>query len=318
MSRSHRCAAVLGALLTGCASNMTSGSPSTAGWHELVTAHLVVQTDLSLTEARDSASLLEQLYRGLMAAAGTRAALPDGPPIQVVIFSNGIDFERLYGRTLSAVYQVDPKPRVVSFGPPTRWAFRSSLGPSVPPNVVVAAIAGILARRLHRGAPPWFLSGVGSYFATLQIDPDSGTVLVGKGNVAGYQAYTGIRSLKVAQLMRWDGKVDDKELTFAGYEGLSWATVQWLVDTRPSAVEAFSQAFAQGLDSETAWRQAVPAVSLSEADQEIYKHIKLIWHDLPKARELQGTPLSPPLSERALAPAEVDVLVQDLRMPARR
>lgn len=309
---------LVAAVLAGCASSGSVGagaaSPS-SGWHELTTAHLRLDTDLGLSTAQEGAALLEQLYQGIIAAAWNGARLPKGEPIQVVIFSNGIDFERIYGRNLWSVYRGGRNARLVTYGGPSRWEFRNTLNPEGKSNVVVQGLTAILASRVYQSAPPWFLTGLGTYFETLEIDPDAGKVLFGKVNMNEYQNYRGIRSLDLTQLMAWDGGLKNDQLQRAGYQGLSWATIYWLINARPDSFEGLSQAFARGENQQTAWEHALPGLSVSDANRELHQYMQ---HGNYAYGEVTIAKPSRALVDRALSEAEVSALLQELQATAQR
>jgi len=107
----------------------------------------------------------------------------------------------------------------------------------------------------------------------------------------------------------WKGGAGDDELQLAGYQGLSWATVYWLLNTRPDGVDRLSRAFAAGTGANEAWRQAFPGLTPEQADLELHDYMK---HGQYAYGEATVAKASTSVAARALSEAEVKALLATL------
>jgi hypothetical protein len=125
------------AALVGCAARQKQLQPltwtsrvpeaSSSGWWRLQTPHFTLYTDHRADVAREAADALEREWIALGAIMGNSPA-PHGHPVKIYVLADGLEFERLFGRTMWGFMARGPDvDSVFLYGPPDRWIQRTVL-----------------------------------------------------------------------------------------------------------------------------------------------------------------------------------------------
>src|SRR5215469_2476858 len=169
-------AAVLSTLLTG-------GAWAGSGWREVQAPHVVLRTDLGSGDATEAALTVERYRAQIIAAFWPRAKLPAGDRIEMTVFSNGIDFERYFGRLIGGIFFHQVPPYAVMYGTPDRWEHLDLLSTKETTSLLRHELVHHLAACLYRRQPRWFAEGLAQFLETVRTGHDGKTVVVGAANL---------------------------------------------------------------------------------------------------------------------------------------
>jgi tetratricopeptide (TPR) repeat protein len=296
MNRALLKAVVLTALLAGAAR-------ADSGWREIRGPHVVLRTDLGSGAAKESALAVERFRAQVIAAAWPRATLPAGDRVEVTVFGNGLDFERHFGRNISAVFFHGVPPFAVMWGTPEKWENRATLATSETTSILRHELVHHLAASVYRRQPRWFAEGLAQFLETVRPGDDGKTVVIGAANLDAMRKYNSFRSVRVADALAWSAKLDAlPEGTVHGLYGLSWLMVHWMFNEHPAQFEQYQGLLARGIDPDKAWRVILPGLNTPDIDGALNQYLK---HGNYNEFAAPYTPPSPPLEERPLSEADV-------------
>lgn len=262
-------AGALGAL---CADAATAES----GWREVRTPHVVLRTDLGSTDARRAALAIERTRAAMLATAWRGSRLSQPEHIEVIVFSDGLEFEHHFGGRVSGVFKHGPyPPRVFLFGTPDRWERRASVALEESTSVLKHELAHHLAAFFYRRQPRWFGEGLAQFLETIRVSEDGKSALMGAVNVEALKKYNRFRTLTVADALAWGGKLDARdEGTTHGLYGLSWLLVHWLYNVHPQEFGSFQTLLAKGIPPDKAWKGAFGSLALDGIDRELNEYAR--------------------------------------------
>jgi len=296
MRRGVAGAVVLGALLAGEAR-------ADSGWREIQGPHVVLRTDLRSGTAREAALAVERFRAQIIAAAWPRATLPVSDRVEVIVFANGLDFERYFGRIVTGVFFHDLPPLAVMYGHPEKWEHRASLRTPETTSVLRHELVHHLAASIYRRQPRWFSEGLAQFLETVRTGEDGKTVVVGAVNLDAVQKYHAFRSIRVADALAWSGRLDAMpEATIHGLYGLSWVMVHWLYNERPAQFDQLQGLLARGIDPDKAWKIILPGLNTPDLDETLNQYVK---HGNYKEYLAPFVAPPPPLKEISLSEADV-------------
>jgi tetratricopeptide (TPR) repeat protein len=261
---------LIGPVLATAALPAAGAGPET-GWREVRTPHVVVQTDLVSADARRAALAVERTRAAMLATAWGGARLSQPEHIEVVVFSDGLDFEHHFGRNVGGVFAHGGyPPRAVLYGPPERWERRATLALEESTSVLRHELAHHLAAYVYRRQPRWFSEGLAQFLETIRVSEDGRSALLGAINPDALRSYNAYRTLTVADALAWGGKLDARdEGATAGLYGLSWLIVHWLYNVHPKELGTFQSLLARGIDPDKAWKVAFGSLALEGIDAEL-------------------------------------------------
>jgi tetratricopeptide (TPR) repeat protein len=237
------------------------------GWREIKAPHVTLRTDLGSGAARDAALTVERYRAEIIAAAWPKATFPPNDVIEMTVFGNGIDFERYFGRNIVGVFFHDLPPHAVMYGTPDRWEQRATLALQETNSVLKHELTHHLAASIFKRQPKWFAEGVAQFLETVRPSDDGKSVLIGAVNLDALTKYKRVRSLKVADALKWEGTLDSKdEMSIHGYYGLSWMMVHWLFNEHPDQFTQLQVLLSKGIDSEKAWKVIQPGLGTTDVD----------------------------------------------------
>ena len=290
---------VLGMLVL--AATATAGE---TGWREIQAPHVKLRTDLGSGDAREAALTVERYRAEIIAAAWPRASFPPGDVIEMTVLANGVDFERYFGRTIAGSFFHDVPPHAIMYGSPDRWEKRATLRLSETNSILKHELTHHLAAMVFKRQPKWFAEGLAQFLETVRPSDDGKSVIVGAANLEARTNYLRIRSLRVADALRWAGPLDTHdEMTIHGYYGLSWMMVHWLFNEHPDQFTQLQVLLSKGVDSEKAWKVIQPGLGTSDVDAAIQAYAQ---HG--NYQEFQA-PFTPPtatgFTEKPLSEADV-------------
>lgn len=278
----------------------SAASRAETGWREIRAPHVVLRTDLGSSAAREAARVVE-LYRAeLIAAAWPRATFPPGDVIEMTVFANGLDFERYFGRNVGGIFFHHVPPHAVMYGSADRWEKRATLATPETTSILKHEYAHHLAASIFRRQPRWFAEGLAQFLETVRLGENGKSVILGGVNLEALAKYKSIRSLRIADALRWSGTLDTRdEMTVHGLYGLSWMMVHWLFNEHPDQFSQLQSLLAKGIDSEKAWRIIRPALGADEDEAlQLYaKHGNYQEFEAPMVQPTTGAFTEEPLGE---------------------
>jgi tetratricopeptide (TPR) repeat protein len=260
---------------SGCATFRGAGVASNTGWRRVTTPHFVLRTDFDDELAREAAQKLESSRDDLVSAAWPSFQFPEGVRTEVFVLSNGLDFERLFGRKADALFSsAGDRPRFYLYGPPSHWDSRESLA-AESTSVVRHEMSHQLAAAVYSHEPLWFAEGLAQFLETVHESDDHKSVVVGAVNVEALRKYKTFRTVSVRTVLSWTERISTlSDGENHGLYGMSWMLVHFLYNTRPDAFGRFQIELAKGTDSARAWDTAFPNVDLDALDTEIQNYSK--------------------------------------------
>jgi Protein of unknown function (DUF1570) len=319
------------ALLVGCATSAPIGTPqggapsggadAATGWKVVRTAHVQLVTNISDEDARLGVEVLEELRAIALAALWPNH--PDGPAatLNFICPANGVDLDWTFGVSTtrfahSSIFEDRPSPRVVIWGPPASWSYRSGAEPHSWVFIPMKGVVWQLGRQLEPRAPPWLLLGLGEALVPFANHEESGRVGLGEVNRSALGRYWSTRTYSIpTDLMAWDGRAASSGDTgFPAYEGAAWALVHWMSKERSAGLDRFRASLQRGIAADVAWADAFPDVPMGEIDATVRAYLRspdrrLWWV------ALGPIPRSPPRI-RAVTAAELAQLRTELEQGA--
>lgn len=220
-----------------------ASAPAAAGWKRVQTPDYELLTDLEPELAERAALLLSQSLSGLQAMFG-RAPVAARQKLTVIAMSDGLDFERRFGkRTAGFAVSNSEETTLCLYGPPDRWFVRGEVGYEGTQSVLIHELAHAVLRRYFVKQTRWFAEGMAQYLETYQW-LDAETLRLGDPHLDAYRSYRGVRSLSVDDMLKWTS-MDEGESTIAGLYGLSWAFIHYARNREKQAFAQFLASVAQ-------------------------------------------------------------------------
>jgi len=276
----------LAVMFTACASAPV-GTPSggaasgVTGWKVLRTAHVQFVTNVSDHDARMGLEVLEELRAIALAALWPNHPLASAATLNVVCPANGVDLDWTFGVSTTryqqtAVFEDRPTPRIVIWGPPASWSYRSGAEPHSWVFIPMKGVVWQLGRQLDPRAPPWLLLGLGENLVPFAHHEESGRVGLGEVNASAFGRYWSTRAFSIAaDLMTWDGRAESSgAVGFPAYEGAAWALVHWMSKEHPADLDKFRASIQRGAPVEAAWAESFPDAPLDGLDATVRAYLR--------------------------------------------
>jgi hypothetical protein len=317
----------LAVLVVGCASGPVGTpragavAPEDTGWRVARTPHVQLVTNISDEDARMGVEVLEELRAIALAALWPGHPRAAATTLNVVCPRNGVDLDWTFGVSTTryeraAVFEDRPIPRMVIWGPPVSWSYRSGAEPHSWVFIPMKGVVWQLGRQLDPHAPAWLLLGLGENLVPFAHHPESGRVGLGEVNRSALGRYWSTRAFSIeGELLSWDGRaVSSGDVGYPAYEGVAWALVHWMSKERPEAFDRFRAAIQRGTPVDTSWAGAFPDVSPQALDETVRAYLRqpdrrLWWVDAGKLPSV-------PLQMRPVTVAELAQLRDELAQGA--
>jgi len=255
------------ALLTivGCA---TSGT-----WREVETPHFVLRTDLSPSDALHAGTALEETRDALVSAAWPNFPFPQQEQTVVFVLSNGIEFERYFGRLVDGIFFHSSPPTVFLYGSASRWELRRTA--HQPTNSTLRhEMAHELAAKVYSTQPRWFAEGLAQFLDAVHYSDDGKSVVLGGVNASAYADYRAVRRISVRDTLAWSQGVASLAQTDAvGLYGTSWFLFHWFYNTQPDPFGRYQDELARG-GPMAAFEKAFPKFDADKADRDLYEYMR--------------------------------------------
>jgi Flp pilus assembly protein TadD len=270
-------------------------------WRQIRAPHVVLRTDLGSGAAREATLAVERYRAEIIAAAWPRATLPANDVIEMTVFGNGLDFERYFGQTITGIFFHELPPHAVMWGSSDRWERRATLATPETNSVLKHELTHHLAASVFRRQPKWFAEGLAQFLETVRPSDDRKSVIIGAVNLEALAKYNRVRSVHIADALRWEGKLDAKdEMSIHGLYGISWMMVHWLFNAHPDQFTQLQVLLSKGIDSEKAWKIIRPSLGAGDLDDalQIYaKHGNYLEFQAPFVEPSAGGFTEKPLGE---------------------
>jgi tetratricopeptide (TPR) repeat protein len=311
------------ALVPACAGHLppcpAAGGP---GWTELQSPHFRLRTDEPPAAGREMLTDLEQLQAALLFVFGAPADLDTGRLPVIVVDRGWTDF---------AAREIDGYFTHVLFQPLVVMAAASR---AFEVDVVKHELVHHLSARVVPNQPPWFSEGVACYYQTVEYEPETGRLTVGR---PAQDLLTRAQTVGAAAIERMFAatKIDREET--ANFYAAAWITIHYLMNHRADALAEYEKALRSGAAPEAAWTAAFGSQTAAQlaADVERYAdggQYEVRFYHLPAPAP--ETPVERPLTDadvhatravlhltgrftRALAP-ELSLGADDQKAAARR
>lgn len=246
------------------------GRSTSSQWKEIKTDEFLLWTDLPDDQAQRAAQLLTESMKGLKALFG-KAEPRSVVPLTVVAMSDGLEFERRFGRTTwGFAMGMGQTMAIFLYGPPDRWFVRRLNTVEANDSVVQHELAHVVLYRYFQKQPRWFAEGMAQYLETFRWSADD-AVELGQVQLTAYERYFKVRSLAVADLPRWEG-LNLPQAQTDGLYGLSWAFVTYVLNLEPQVFLQYMGALAEG-DVSRAWSSTF-GTRTEELDKAVFRFMK--------------------------------------------
>ncbi len=263
---------LLAAFLLGCGAVPGSLRGSSGHWQHLQTEHFDLITDLTNADAETSARALELNRDALLTTAWSKAAGSRRTArASVVVFGNGLEFERYAGPGYEGIFTRYGRPTFFLWGTPDRWEKRW-LRDEATTSVLRHEMAHRLAAAIYGRQPRWFSEGLAQFLEALVIAEDGSSATLGRPNMAALRKYKAFRSVSVRDALDWRSDEDKDEHTISGLYGLSWMMVHWLYNTQFKAFTAYQEHLGEGVSPDEAWSNSFGSFDLDEIDKKLFEY----------------------------------------------
>jgi Protein of unknown function (DUF1570) len=219
---------------------------SSAGWHELVSEHFTLATDLPLGRARDMVAEMERVRLALREISW-RAAVPAHTRTRVTVFRSSDEAEAVLGSAHAGLFYRDlfGAPGIAVDGQDGLWD-RLTLNH----ELAHRQIAEFLQR-----SPRWLSEGLACYLETLRFSESAGVVVAGEPNP---QRLRDLRSRPewTEVIHTGDSAVSMDGGDYGKFQAASWALVHFLLDRQREGFRQYVRALSTGEDPEHAWTAA--------------------------------------------------------------
>lgn len=228
-------------------------------WLELTSEHFTLWTDTSAGRARELVSEMEHL-RQVVIGASFRSVAREGRILVIALR----DEEELHA------YEPDPV-AAVAFPPDSTVVHQ--------PMILLAAnnlrgdealvetheLTHAISFAMIPNQPPWFAEGLATFFATIHLDEDHGTVDLGRppehrGQPLPMHHLIGLRTMFECKAL---------SCLDAGFYATAWAVFTYLQNAHAVELSRFEQLLAANQDWQTAWNEAFPRLSPDTLEEEL-------------------------------------------------
>jgi len=289
------------ALQLGGAERAVFKVPDRTQWHEYISAHFVVDTDLTQTRAQTLVATLEQTRALLLQAiAGEQVEIPGR--LRVIALLDAAYFAEIAGPTVGGFFAEGRfmEPTVVfPVRPSGTWATAT----------VAHELTHALSHYLFPIQPPWFSEGLAGFMQGI----------AGKGiGVLPEElrwARWGAFPLAAADLLRWKGDLHGGDVR---YHLWGFVLFRWLWSTRTRQFNEYQRHLAIHADPESAWRFAFPewdvdnAAAMARLERELQG---FVIRDTPAYRVTAKS--DPRFSVKVLSATDAHLLLMGVRRPNR-
>jgi hypothetical protein len=278
------------ALLTPCAGRLppcpADGGPT---WRELTNTRFQLRTDLDEPDARALLPDLERLETGLLTALHA----PNGfvpPRLPVVAVARGwTDFtdRNVEGFFTRALF----RPLVV-FRADGDLRFQDAIKHELAHAFTLAVVP-------HQ--PPWLAEGLASYFETLEIDPDRGTVTIGRPPSERLSLLQRLGLSGIEEVMAASEVGENR----SGFYATAWITVHYLMNRHAQAFLAYHQQLRAGAPPAAAWSSAFGSLTPAALGAEVRNYLDGGQYELLVFKT--PSPAADPITAVTMSDADVHV-----------
>jgi len=287
--------------LYGCATFHGASRSTDNGWHQVTTPNFVVRTDFDEKTAVQAAVRLESTRDALISAAWPAFDFSNAKRTEVYVLSDGLEFERLFGRRIAGLFTHGAQPAFFLYGSPDRWEKREVLQAEATSSLR-HEMAHQLAAVVFAHEARWFAEGLAQFLETIHESEDHKSIVVGAFNLQALKKYRAYRNVTLRRMFEWSelpGTLSDTETM--GLYGTSWFFVHWLLNTRPEPFAAYQVELARGTGAKRAWEIAFPNFDPDVAERELYEYAR---HGNYDEFPLPLKPTNPSVEQHLLPPAD--------------
>jgi hypothetical protein len=235
-----------------------------------------------------------------VSAAWPNFPFPKGEQTIVFVLSNGIDFERYFGRLIDGIYFHSSPPMAFLYGSADRWELRWTA--HQPTNSTLRhEMVHDLAAKVYEKQPRWFAEGIAQFLEAVYYSDDGKSVVLGGVNASAYADYRAVRRITVRDTLAWSAGVASLAQSDAvGLYGTSWFLFHWFYNTQPDAFGKYQDELGRSSPA-VAFQRAFPKFDADNADRELYEYMR---HG--QFRDLLLPLVQPQWSEKAFASHELN------------
>jgi hypothetical protein len=197
----------------------------------------------------------------------------------IVVYQNGIDFERRFGRQYPSHTVLDPKTqehRVYLWGRATRWVNHNMVGQAESRGSVLrqALTHTVLARQISVTVlPVWLMHGLGGYVEPLAWAEDGSTVELGAQNATLKAQYTRDHLLGFTDVTGPQHfHPFQQEAYLKAFDGYCWALIFTAINLHPKELGEYLAALGAGLPADPT--MIFGGLSPEAIDQEVQQFIQ--------------------------------------------
>jgi hypothetical protein len=237
------------------------------------TPHFLLRTDLSASDALHAGTALEETRDALVSAAWPNFPFPEREPTAVFVLSNGLEFERYFGRLIDGIFFHSSPPMVFLHGSADRWELRRTA--HHPTNSTLRhEMAHDLAARVYATQPRWFAEGLAQFLEAVYYSDDGKSVLLGGVNATAYADYRNVRQITVRETLAWSRSVASLARSDAvGLYGTSWFLFHWFYNTQSDAFGNYQIELARR-EPAAAFQKSFPKFDADKADRDLYEYMR--------------------------------------------
>jgi Protein of unknown function (DUF1570) len=250
-----------------------AGCSSSGTWRQVETAHFVLRTDLDQSDALYAGKALEETRDALISAAWPNFPFRQDERTVVFVLSNGLEFERYFGRLIDGIFFHSSPPMAFLYGSASRWELRRTA--HQPTNSTLRhEMAHELAAKVYPTQPRWFAEGLAQFLEAIYYSEDEKSVVLGGVNRVAYADYRTVRRITVGDTIKWSlGVASLAQSDAVGLYGTSWFLFHWLYNTQPDAFGRYQDALASS-GASAAFETAFPKFDADKADRELYEYMR--------------------------------------------
>jgi tetratricopeptide (TPR) repeat protein len=303
---------------TACLGPRMARCPAEGGkpWVELESDHFVLQTDLTLEEARKGVEYLERTRSAMLAAAWPAALQLEMPRLTVHVLADPSDFEHIFPRRVGGVFsRLGDEPFIVLAGPPDAWEERFTGLSDTTSSTVKHELAHYLSSYFLLRQPRWLAEGLAQFLETLQLSKDGRSAVLGQPHLHAVSAMKIILdgvdrgildTFSMQDVVNWSGSnQDDADWQLSGKYAGSWLLVHWMYNTRSPQFAKLQALLAQGDDPQHATHAVFPELYERSLNKTLLDYVQ---HGQYEELTVQVPLGALSFSERDLADAEVHTI----------
>lgn len=250
----------------------TGASPT--GWWRYETPRFELFTDLSPERGTEAVASVTRELLALSAIMG-QASIRARTSIQVIVLSDGLEFERYFGRKVSGLVSRRPEDAVVVlYGDPDRWQTRASLKVETSSSLVTHELAHVVLGQYLPIEPRWFAEGMAEFLETYAW-VEGGAIEIGRENLFAYRQYRANRTVGLENVAAWGNatREEGEAEGFARY-GYCWALIHYLVNQEPERFAAILDTLGKATSNVDTLQQLLPGVAAGDLDKRVFGYMK--------------------------------------------